>query len=516
MADLDAALNYLKRPAVERSNPARSFAPGSLLLLVVVTLVTRIGAFRDWITNVDEQFYLFVGKAMLHGKLPYVDVWDRKPIGLFLIYEGIAALGGNSVLLYHCSAAIAALATACVIVKLGERVTGRPTGVRAGVAYLFLVPTMGGGGGQSPIFYNLLIAIAALLAWQTFVLARRPVWPRALIAMALCGAAIQIKPTSLFEGAFFGILFLAAEWQEQKRLPRVALLAVMMITVALFPTLAAFAVYAYLGHLREIWTATMVSIFTKAPLRWSDRTSHLLQLVVFFGIPSVGAVVALTRQVQSKGLDERNIFLGGWLLAALIGYISVPNFFDHYALPLMVPVTVLLAPLLNGRSGMAWLAAVIASPVLFISNSPTQLLRGEPGFDRAESLVASQLHGGCLYVFLGPTALYTATNACHLSPYVFPDHLESAVEATALPVSPETEVERIFANRPTVVVTEPRHFLARNNATAAIVERHLACDYRLAGQFQIDGKDPTKIWVLGNSHTGACPVSHAALGIVER
>ena len=517
MADLGTALT-LSSPAVAESDdavPVRKFAAGQFLLLAAVALITRLGELRSWIANGDEQFYLFVGKAMLRGELPYVNVWDRKPIGLFLIYEAIAALGGNSVILYHCFAAAAALGTACVIVKLGEQFASRTGALRAGIAYLFLLPTMGGGGGQSPVFYNLLIAGAALLACQAFVLARRPVWPRAFAAMVLCGVAIQIKPTSLFEGAFIGLLFLASEWNQRRAAARVAFLASMMIVVALIPTIAAFGVYAYLGHFHEIWTATVVSVFTKAPLAWSERANHLPQFALFFGIPLAGALFALFRQYRARRLDQQTVFLGGWLIAALLGYLSVPNFFDHYALPLMVPVTVLLSLPLDGRRGMLWLAAVLAGPLLFISNSPSQLVKGDPEFDRAARLVESQLHGGCLYVYFGPTALYTATNACHLSAFVFPDHLESAVEAKALPVSPELEVTRIFARKPTVVVTQARQFLNRNNATAAIVERNLACDYRLAGQFRIMAETPTSIWVLRDRRPGTCPASHAALGIVQ-
>src|SRR5258708_37739767 len=99
-----------------------------------------------------------------------------------------------------------------------------------------------------------------------------------------------------------------------------------------------------------------------------------------------------------------------------------------------------------------------------------------------------------------------------------PSALESEGEATALPVSPEAEVERIFAQRPTVVVTEPRYFLARNNSTAAIVERHLACDYRLARRLRMPGTVPVSsisLWVLRERAPHACPASRPPLGLMQ-
>src|SRR5690349_3479626 len=132
---------------------------------------------------------------MLGGELPYIDVWDRKPIGLFLIYAGVAALGGDSVIVYHVVAAVAALATAIVIYRIARRITSAEGALRAAIVYLALLPALGGAGGQSPVFYNLLIAGVALLCLDCFVFGKA-VWPRALWAMALAGLAIQIKPTT--------------------------------------------------------------------------------------------------------------------------------------------------------------------------------------------------------------------------------------------------------------------------------------------------------------------------------
>ena len=62
-------------------------------ILLFATLV-RCQTFGDPFIGFDEQFYLLVGDRMWHhGDLPFVDIFDRKPIGLFLIYAAIRALG---------------------------------------------------------------------------------------------------------------------------------------------------------------------------------------------------------------------------------------------------------------------------------------------------------------------------------------------------------------------------------------------------------------------------------------
>ena len=89
-----------------------------VMAVVAVALLTRFQQFGNPIVHIDEQFYLLVGDRMLHGALPYVDIWDRKPIGLFLIYAAIRELGGSGILQYQLVATGFAIATALVVERL--------------------------------------------------------------------------------------------------------------------------------------------------------------------------------------------------------------------------------------------------------------------------------------------------------------------------------------------------------------------------------------------------------------
>uniref|UniRef100_UPI001C08B440 hypothetical protein n=1 Tax=Acinetobacter baumannii TaxID=470 RepID=UPI001C08B440 len=57
----------------------------TFLILLMFAVAVRARDFGNPSIHVDEQFYLLVGDRMLHGALPYLDIWDRKPIGLFLL-----------------------------------------------------------------------------------------------------------------------------------------------------------------------------------------------------------------------------------------------------------------------------------------------------------------------------------------------------------------------------------------------------------------------------------------------
>ena len=71
--------------------------------------------------HIDEQFYLLVGDAMLHGSRPFIDVWDRKPIGLFLIYALSRLMGGDGIWQYQLLVLLSVTATAYVISRIASR-----------------------------------------------------------------------------------------------------------------------------------------------------------------------------------------------------------------------------------------------------------------------------------------------------------------------------------------------------------------------------------------------------------
>ncbi|HET9630369.1 MAG TPA: hypothetical protein VFP14_12895, partial [Novosphingobium sp.] len=85
--------------------------------LIAASLLLRLATFGDPNLHVDEGFYLLVGQEMHHGAVPYVDIWDRKPLGLFLIYWVFAAFP-NPVLAYQLGAWLAASLTAFIVCRI--------------------------------------------------------------------------------------------------------------------------------------------------------------------------------------------------------------------------------------------------------------------------------------------------------------------------------------------------------------------------------------------------------------
>ena len=89
-----------------------------VLLLALFAIATRMQIYGNPIADTDEGFYLLVGERMLHGVLPYVGIWDRKPFGLFLLYAGMRSLGGDGVIAYQLTGTLFAFLTALSVSRI--------------------------------------------------------------------------------------------------------------------------------------------------------------------------------------------------------------------------------------------------------------------------------------------------------------------------------------------------------------------------------------------------------------
>jgi 4-amino-4-deoxy-L-arabinose transferase-like glycosyltransferase len=116
----------------------------------IFALLTRLAVFGDPVFHIDESWYLLVGQRLSDGARLYVDVWDRKPPGLFFIYA-IAAKFSNSIIAYQIMAWLSASLTAFLVARMAARISGPKPALIAAAIYLATLAQLGGAGGQSPV-----------------------------------------------------------------------------------------------------------------------------------------------------------------------------------------------------------------------------------------------------------------------------------------------------------------------------------------------------------------------------
>ncbi|WP_174291305.1 hypothetical protein [Sphingomonas bacterium] len=437
-----------------------------LAVLTATALAARAVTFGSPVVHVDETFYLTVAQAMTHGALPYVDLWDRKPIGLFLLYLPAAVWGLPAALyVYQAMAMAAAVATAVLITRLADRAGWRAGALPAAMLYILWLDLADGQGGQSPIFYNLPMAGAALLALQGSR-------GRAMAAMLLVGLALQIKYSVLFEGVGLGLWLLASDLRSGRRVGETIVYALMLGTIALLPTALAMAAYAMLGHLDAFIFANFVSILHRSkdsPALMIDRAGEaaaILSLLLF-------AIAGW----RAKAEPLVRLFLHLWLLVALVAFVGFGGWYNHYTLPVMLPGAVCAAAFFQRRA-RSWWWIVVPLALLFVTGQVVLRSERERRGTAAQfqRLTATVGRGpGGLFVYSGPVLLYPATGRPALTRYLFPSHLQFDREAGSIGVDQRAEIERIFAQAPAAVVMAPA-IGEEEPAMRTLVEQRLSRD----------------------------------------
>lgn len=491
-------MHLLRIPSVTEDKTDRSSWPAPVTLiwpgswriafiLLVVAIAARAQVFGSAVVSIDEQFYSLVGGRMLHGALPFVDIFDRKPIGLFLIYAAAHLPGGNGAIAYHSLALICAWATAYMATAMARRVAPPAAALIAGVLYLLLLDVAGGEAGQAPVFYNLPVAIAAwIVMTRSATTTDGDLRRSGLAVMALIGLALQIKYTVVFEGIFLGLWLVATAHVRGRQAGPLAVDATLWILAAMVPTIAAAGVYAMLGHFDAWMFANVFSILHRSGEQQATVAARLTVMAALT-VPLVLSV-ALRRWTGATPMDTsirtELRFIDTWAACALLGVIIFGTWFYHYALPLFLPFAVAAAPLWTQRWGKLWLCLLILVTAIAGQRIIWRhiMTRGSDA-DLAIAVRATGRFPGCAFVYDGMSAFYDATQSCLPTTRVFPAHLQSLNEREGTGIDQIAEVRRIMAGRPARIMTMEPAYDEENLAVRTIVYRQLRHGYTVRHRF---------------------------------
>ncbi|MDF7776699.1 hypothetical protein P1X14_15685 [Sphingomonas sp. AOB5] len=464
-------------------------------ILLVTALAARAATFGDPIVHVDEEFYFLTAQRWLEGAIPYVGIWDRKPIGLFLIYLPPAMLGAPlGVWAYQAMALACVVFTALLIARIADRAGWRAGSTIGAALYILFLNMADGQGGQSPIFYNLMVAgaFALVLPGEADRLHDWRRVARAMVAMLLFGLAMQVKYSAVFEGMFLGLWLLWREHRLGGSPVRLAALAVPMVVLAVGPTGIAWWAYAAIGHGEAFWYANFGSIFERRSDPWFRLLGNFLKCAAVLGPLLYLAGRSWRMSVdEMKGGEESEAQVRtlafGWLGAALFGFLVFGSWFSHYTLPVMVPAALCAGAWLGGSArGQRWALPVLLGSLIvgqaFVISSI--MIRGT-GSQIAAFSRAIGSGPGCLYVYSGNSALYSYTGRCHVTRWIFPSHLTRDREQGAIGIDQPGEVDRIFAQRPQFVVMRPLYIGELPEVRARAIAHLKAGGYRLKGQWPV-------------------------------
>jgi hypothetical protein len=241
------------------------------------------------------------------------------------------------------------------------------------------------------------------------------------------------------------------------------------------PTAAVVAFYNSQGTdaFQAFWFANFASVALRRGYPAAKIVARLAGTMAQLSPFIICAVIAWRPPPRSPEL----VLAFGWLGAALVAFAMIGAFFDHYALPLTVPLA-MIASLALGRHRAARIGIGIVGVIL-----ATFHLATEPD-DRASAFAVARVMAAndgseCPYVFAGDSVLYYLAHACLPTAYAFPSTLAYEPERGATGIDEAAEVRRIMGHRPPVVVTLNRPLAPWNTESEAVVSNALARDYRL-------------------------------------
>ncbi|MBX7200110.1 MAG: hypothetical protein K1X51_12145 [Rhodospirillaceae bacterium] len=503
--------------------PRAHVAPLALVALFITLL--RALYFNNPAVNIDEQFYLMAADRWLnHGQLPFVDIWDRKPIGIFLIYAPAVLWFKNGVLGYQLLGLAATLATAAVVYRMGLWFGGRFVALAGAVFYGAILMLWSGAGGQTPVFYNLPMALGAYLILKVLhapSLRGRAIAASFLGAAFLFGLALQIKYICVFEICALSLLGLGALLADKRLTPaHAAALAFGMVILGLAPTAAAGAVYTAIGHWDEFWFSNFVSIFGKKSWRFTlgmyllTVASALIYCVIFWIFTGIALARGLNDRPAVAGYKWLVLGLALWLAAAVFGALMLGNPILHYFLPTAVPLALLSAlgveRLAERRATEAkpfgaqikfWFGGSVALCCIaaLVINIQSSARRGAAQVYPAAAFLKEHLDRGCPYVFNDFPVLYYLTQCAAPSVYAFPNHLTETAELHALAVDTETELRRVLGNHPGMIFVRRPFPPELDAGQIAILEDVLKADYEPAKQFPAFHQEFTVYFLKGKS-----------------
>lgn len=457
--------------------PERLFATPlqATCILVTFTLLVRLNVMGDPNYHIDEAFYLLVAQRMHLGDLLYVDIWDRKPPGIFVIYYLIGAVA-SGMLAVHIAAAISVGISAVLIFRLARMISGPGGAGLAACCYVALVGRFAGAGAQTPVFYNSFMLGAVWLVASRLPRLERGEVPRVLYgAMLLAGCALAVKPVAACEGALIGVWILWS-WRKAMPVPQILLRGAALALTAALPLAACFAWYVAIGHLPDMWDAVVLSNFRRTYLT-NESVIVLGVIAALLALPVGIATLSTWFNRAELRISTHYQLLFAWLVAAAAAFLAFPNKADHYVLPLLPPLAVAMAPFLNRRDFGAAVGLYIIAAYCITGDtfSIGDRSRSRAEMASAAAFVREHQAEGPFFIHVGPPWLYAATKLKPLSPLAFPPHLFDLTEYNVSQFDTTREVEQILARRPATVITQkPIPVLDENPRTTAMVRRYTA------------------------------------------
>jgi 4-amino-4-deoxy-L-arabinose transferase-like glycosyltransferase len=440
----------------------KRYAPA--LLLPFFALLLRLPYLTRSVLDWDESLYFLMAQSWHAGHLPYVAVWDNKPIGIYVIFALFQALVPGVAAMRLAAALFVGALSLAVFAVTATLTKDRLAAWVSGIAMLVCACGNDGLAANTELFMALFTALAmlgALRGWHG-------------LAVGLClGTAFMIKYVAVTE--FLPVLAVLA-WQRRAVRP-----VAWAVLGAAMPLLATIALYAAAGRLPLWWDCAVLANARRAAVSMAPGT-------VWWGVSTQllrwGTLYAATFALLAwRGARLAPV----WLVFALLGAVAAKYFYDHYFLQALAPLCVGAGMAVARCPKSLWLrgavaVALLTPPAWAGFQAYRYALSPDDVQKQADTIDA--LKPASLYVFDGQPILYALTHLPAPTRYVLPSVIAGNRLAEVAQINQTSELARILATHPQMIVRRdpPPGPDWANEAVAAQLTAALTAHYRLAAR----------------------------------
>jgi len=314
-----------------------------LVILAASLPLLHLGYLGEPLIGVDEAIYTTVADVLDRGGRLYVDIWDHKPPGIYLLYQLILTIHRSPEALHLTSFLIGCL-NIIMLFFLTWRITGIAAALGAAWLYSVFTSTFWANSLNAEVFLVFLqLAALCLVIWSS----NEQISAWRLVAMGiLFGAAFCIKYVLFFPLVGLLLFLLWRSWgagSQDKRKPRVIKILLYFSGGFLSVCLSGICYCIVSGimpeFIRSNFGYNMSYVFHDAwSLFWDygrffirDYASEQWPLLVF-AVIGVAWWTIFGRRNAGKVTRCQVSLMIIWLASSILATLSPLKFLDHYFL----------------------------------------------------------------------------------------------------------------------------------------------------------------------------------------
>lgn len=313
-----------------------------LLIILVMAFSLRMAFIHEPFER-DEGQYAYIAQEILHGSIPYRDVIEIKPPGVFYIYASAITLFGNTTESIRLFTAFYSLLTVIVVYLIARNLRGVRAGLLAALLYGVYSsgPLIQGSGSNVEVFMVLPLAISV---W--FYLRGADSGKRVYIVLSgICAScAMLIKPVALPQVVLlFIFLFLLPKSRES--IKDLLFNVLSFVLPALIMAAVVIGYFAYHGALEDFlyWTVDFTrSTYAKSNEKALQGTPFFSVIGIIFFELFLPVLVALPTALWLifKGKNTKYLLAALLIFAAAISVYLPGKNHPHYFIQLLPPLSI--------------------------------------------------------------------------------------------------------------------------------------------------------------------------------